>query len=1264
MLNINSQPPQDFSTNDSKKVAYQTIRLSDTHSKSLSPSIISDTSPVYLFCTSKNSINSKNENGWTPIYRSIIANNLIALSELLKLGSDPDIGNNLGETPLYLCVDVDNYDALIILLQYNANTNIAKRNGTTPLHIAAKKNKDNYISALLRNNANPNLQNKLYSQTPMHIAIINKVSEEMLNLFKEHNADIYGIKDKYDKTPFDYAKELKDDEYVNLLMKIFGENKESNDKKNKTFNVNKIPDEISKKNDKINNINIKNNFHNSGFNIFPEKLNNIYSGEDLKKGDFKLETNNENSDNKSPKSKKLGILSSGDALYSDRSVSDNGNNIDNNNNENNNIQKEYNLSEFNPETKPVENNNNNSEIKSKNSLTKIVKNNINIDTKMIDNLKDIIVLNNENSINSKKINENEIINNDLINNKENININININEMKNEQNIQNEENKILNSNNDRELIKNIISSTVKKIKVNTNTFNSEFSSLNNNSDNNNSITQNNPSSKNDYVKMINFSSISNNKESSQKNNQTNLDNLIKIDNQKDNGTSSFILYNNKKQENEIEIKNIENTIYGMNQKETKNQTFINDGLNEITPISNSKTNNIHSNSNNSNTNIFSETTQINALINLPNNNITQNEEEISNTNMNNINEISDKENKELNTNLDIDKETEKKESQKISIEYDNDNNNFYDASLEYSKSKSYLGNDIINNNSPNPNNINNNNYNILNQHHRQISYHNNSKSINKRKKEDSNSNNKLSKNDLENLTDKENDNPNNNEIIYYNKNYLAGNNTPKPNQNDIFINQKNTVIKKNLNKARAHSDINVNDISNIHRYNSLTDKTNTINQKIFTYTSPNFNKNTYLINTKINLENNNEENNNNVILHTNPNINISNLNETKDDFFSGNNNNLSSFLNTNKQNMIIRESKNNNSTFNVYDEVNEAKNLGRKTDSIATNFHTLNNNKNENKFKNNNEKNVKNNFRGSSMGNTTLSSAAKNILGTGKKSINSVMNTGRNSNANLSNNIIKNIPVNMLLRLRDWLISCDLLCYYNLLIENNMYDIDQMINDMKSNNTCYGYKEIEDIGIRKPGHIFRLLLKLEIDSGILDNNIFNSILSKFNITCSISNNVILTSSMCDIKCCGICNKNNNYNSFMRRTNWPYNDIFSFLKFKDLWKFKENFLHNGFDQLEYILLQLFSKYKFNKNILNDCLHIYTEKDKIFVLNKLYEEKTSFAKECGIECEENDFEKDGNNQILYNFSYSSSSKKKNFYTNEQTQKDGDFKFCNIF
>ena len=128
--------PNKYHLNEDSSIPLTEVQ---SQNQNQSANIISDTSPIYLFCTSKNGINSKNENGWTPIYRSIIANNLEALNELLKLGSDPNIGNNLGETPLYLCVDVDNYDALIILLQYNADTNISKRNGTTPLHLAAKK---------------------------------------------------------------------------------------------------------------------------------------------------------------------------------------------------------------------------------------------------------------------------------------------------------------------------------------------------------------------------------------------------------------------------------------------------------------------------------------------------------------------------------------------------------------------------------------------------------------------------------------------------------------------------------------------------------------------------------------------------------------------------------------------------------------------------------------------------------------------------------------------------------------------------------------------------------------------------------------------------------------------------------------------------------------------------------------------------------------------------------------------------------------------
>ena len=131
---------------------------------------------------------------------------------------------------------------------------------------------------------------------------------------------------------------------------------------------------------------------------------------------------------------------------------------------------------------------------------------------------------------------------------------------------------------------------------------------------------------------------------------------------------------------------------------------------------------------------------------------------------------------------------------------------------------------------------------------------------------------------------------------------------------------------------------------------------------------------------------------------------------------------------------------------------------------------------------------------------------------------------------------------------------------------------------------------------------------------------------------------------------------------MKRSDFPYNDILSFLKYKDLWKYKENFLHNGFDQLEYVLLQLFSKYPYDKDIMNDCFHIYNDNDKIYVLNKLYEEKRSLSLECGIDTNQNEI-----NQILSNYSYSSkySSKKKNINNFENINKTNNEKnYCNIF
>jgi len=1310
MINISTSKKENSKEND------QNLSNSNIQEKSISASLISDTSPVYLFCTSKNGINSKNENGWTPIYRSIIANNLIALNELLNLGSDPNISNNLGETPLYLCVDIDNYDALIILLQYNADTNIAKRNGTTPLHLATKKNKDNFMHALLRNKANPNLPNKLYSQTPTHLAIINKINEEMLNIFHEYNADIYNIKDKYEKTPFDYAKELKDEEYLNMVVNIFGDkNNEIKTKLSKTINVN-----IQNKND---NIIIPQNlhFHNSNYNLIPEKIT-IENEEkqniiETKEEDYKLEENKlvENDDNnifenkndidkgnvignnniiESNKKSENNEFLNFDNLYSDRSIFKNSNNSkskkqnsssDNKSNKKNNNMNDNKLSEFKPVISVTEQN----EIKQKNSLIKTFKSKINIDTKMIDNSKDIVLLNHNDNNYTNNLNliknqtkKEEIENNNVINDNENDNDNDIDNENEIENNIigvneSNDENKRKSDTNDKEIIKNIISSTVKKIKVNSNTCISEYSSLNNNSINKNNVNSN---SKTDDLKLFSNSNKSNTNNENKQSGITNLENFISTNNLLENGTSSFILYNSKKH---VVQNDTTNNINNDNDNDIESNNNINNSIStnnkisDITPISTKKMNNDITPTVNSN--IFSEM-QFNTL-NSNQNNYNQTELDISNKDIKVQTEekISRSNKKEYNSN-----NKENKANNDIQI-ISNSDNNLYDGSLEYSKSKSNI---VVNNqnlsiqsknnslNSPYLNNTNSTNNNVNLQHHRQISYHKNSNSsINKRRKEeeaqieDSYNNNSSSNN-------KENDTPNNKEIIYYTKNYLKGNENISTKKDNQFKNPKTEVVHNNIirNHNLSESNINSNNMD-VQRYNSLTNKTNSINQKIFTYTSPNINKNTYILEANMN---------NNAEMKTNPNVNLSNLNGTKEEFFSNNNNNLSSFLNTNKKeqnnkdNSSLRESKNNdNSTFNVYDDVMEVKNLGKKTNIYTTNNQNTINNTN-NKKKNDNKMRT---YRGSSMGNTTLASLSKNINNTGKQSINSAMAksitnnnyntnssnlilTGRNSNTNNNNlntsdNLIKNIPINTLLRLRDWLISCDLLCYYNLLIENNMYDIDKCISDLQNNKINISYKDIEDIGIRKPGHIFRLLLKLEIDSGILDNNLFNYILSKFNMSSSISNNIILTSSITDINCCGICNKNKNYQSYIKRNDCPYNDIFSFLKYKDLWKYKENFLHNGFDQLEYVLLQLFSKYTYDKEIMNDCFHIYIDKDKKNVLNKLYEEKKCIALEVGMETDDNEI-----NQVLSNYSYSSKySNKKNNHNNEQ-KKSGEENCCNIF
>jgi hypothetical protein len=179
--------------------------------------------------------------------------------------------------------------------------------------------------------------------------------------------------------------------------------------------------------------------------------------------------------------------------------------------------------------------------------------------------------------------------------------------------------------------------------------------------------------------------------------------------------------------------------------------------------------------------------------------------------------------------------------------------------------------------------------------------------------------------------------------------------------------------------------------------------------------------------------------------------------------------------------------------------------------------------------------------------------------------------------------------------LKTWLKNIDLFQYYNNFLENDVYDINKLVSLMKSNETKLKYDDIERLlGIKKPGHIFRILVKLEIDCELIDTKIVKFMIKKLNketdkyFQISISNGYE----------CG-CFKNN-------AIPIPKNELKTFLKRNNIMKFYQNFYHNGFELIEYVIIQMYSSFPINDDTLENCFHIYEEEDRVNVLKCIINE----------------------------------------------------------
>ena len=1308
-----------------------------------SEKLISPNSQVFKFCKNLKDINKQNENGYTPVYCSILSENIDALNELLAIGANPNIPNFLNETPLYLSVEKNNLDSLIILLKYNADCNIQTKKGNTPLHLAIQKNLDNFIHILLRNKANPNIKNKLYGQTAAHLVIINRLDEDILKLLKECNADIFYIKDKNNKSAFDYAKNNNDEYYIHLLIKIFGNNLSLS--KNKyivnqmhTWNEKKISKHLKNIHDYDKN-NISNNYYNQNYilnntdrykynfhldkstnnkNKFNNKniKNNNYSiNSETRRNEFKSEENNSYiSTNKMEEDKKESdkkIYSHGRGIISSDLCS---NNIQikelNNSSENNSLKSKKSFSEF------LEDEMNNIGIvsyKPNFSETNDNKENFNIN-KNKDNISQVYSIKSENSNISglskiKNIRNSEKSNNNSNSKLFNFSHSSSKNKSNDSQNIYQTNSNSICAN--RKIIKSIINDTVKKIVVKTisssegdNEQNPNTNLLSKDSyhnlDDNESDNQIEKIQIKDKINMNQNEPINN---IDNKNDNFNIetnnfqDNTVNL---YENGTTSFVLYKSKNS-NEINNNIMLNNLGNNNDKKTINISNIYEEIN------------INTNSNKSNANDYIADNNINRnkTINLKNINYNNNQK----NNSNNKDEI------KISTNS------------INSINNQNYNNSDLKDNMFLASTNSHIFSEL--NKNSNNNNLTNNNISLSYSKNLQSEEENNM----------INSNDKISKDSedkkIKEYTDKTNSKifynsnldlnivePNEEKIELSNDNYeenkinksiYKNNNFKNSISSNTFhgsnctikniTNQNNKNHHKKISNGKIISNTNLNKEINssavLKKSKSFMDsknqKGNNFNKS--TYNPSEFEKNnqdikdknnqkniykkhhrqlSYHLNYKSYLNSNKEKeiqkNNINIINNNNKeniNFNTNSVSASKNDIIYRNKNNMINSLINNSSNKSKKSNINNidnnnllseNNLYNINqtspkETINKEISISpgnksiRSTNKInSTVTHKINNlNINNNESNINMNLNINNQSkrnRISSVANTTNNTAfstinrQKNSPSRRPSKFTNKINIPVNNKYNSNNDDIedleeelcdssklKNIPTDVLIKLRDWLISCDLLCYYNLFIARNMYNIDTYIHDIQEGTISLTYKDIEKLGIKKPGHIFRILIKLEIDAGIIDSNLFDYIVEKINYE-SHTTTIALTSSINNINCCGInlcSNENNNHNKNINNrksnNNILFNDLSSFLRVNNIYKFKGNFLYNGFDKIEYIIIQLFTKYAFNKKILTDCLHVYLEKDKIKLLKKLYMIKKNIAKDLEIEIDEDEINK---------------------------------------
>ena len=276
-------------------------------------------------------------------------------------------------------------------------------------------------------------------------------------------------------------------------------------------------------------------------------------------------------------------------------------------------------------------------------------------------------------------------------------------------------------------------------------------------------------------------------------------------------------------------------------------------------------------------------------------------------------------------------------------------------------------------------------------------------------------------------------------------------------------------------------------------------------------------------------------------------------------------------LNTsrNRNSLIILENNNSNSNFDCQRKAFSISGNNTKRNNSTLNDDSINyNNTNLWKFKTIEEDNIFHNKKTS--GNTTVTTYSYNI--------------------DITNQ-------NALYPIYEWLKEINLVCYYNLFIDKKIYNLDKTIYNLKNGLCNISKNDIMELGINIPGHIYRIITKMEIDSEKINNQISNFLFGKMNLMYGGEINVLKNSVY---YCCGCCSVNNQSKYYCNDDIFKKYQLEKWLSRIRMNKYEGNFIENGFDMFEYFILQMFSSIPIDENILKEELKIHNINDRDFIL----------------------------------------------------------------